>query len=117
MERRPVERVRGTQDSWAPEAQQLAAVRHQLEETFASYGYSRIDVPVLEPAELHLRKSGLEIISKLYAFEDQAGRQLCLRPELTASVVRAFVAQPPPRLPVRLFSSGPVFRYERPSKG
>lgn len=117
MERRPVERVRGTQDSWAPEAQHLAIIRQQLEETFASYGYSRIDVPVLEPSELHLRKSGLEIISKLYAFEDQGGRQLCLRPELTASVVRAFVAQPPPRLPVRLFSSGPVFRYERPSKG
>jgi histidyl-tRNA synthetase len=117
VERRPVERVRGTQDSWAIEAQQMAAIRRQLEDSFTSFGYSRIEVPVLEPAELHLRKSGLEIISKLYAFEDQGGRQLCLRPELTASVVRAFVAQPPARLPVRLFSTGPVFRYERPSKG
>ena len=117
MERRPVERVRGTQDSWPPEAVQLASVRERLEETFASFGYSRIDVPVLEPAELHLRKSGLEIISKLYAFEDQGGRRLCLRPELTASVVRALVAQTPARLPVRLYATGPVFRYERPSKG
>lgn len=115
--RRHVERVRGTQDSWPPDAQRLARVRQRLEEVFASFGYERIDVPMLEPAELHLRKSGLDIISKLYAFEDQGGRQLCLRPELTASVVRAFVAQPPPRLPVRLYSSGAVFRYERPSRG
>jgi histidyl-tRNA synthetase len=117
VERRPVERVRGTQDSWSPEAQQLAAIRALLEETFGAFGYSRIDVPVLEPAELHLRKSGLEIIAKLYGFDDQGGRRLCLRPELTASVVRAFIGQPPARLPARLFSTGPVFRYERPSRG
>ena len=115
--RRPVERVRGTQDLWAADAQRLTLLGARLERAFATFGYQRIDVPVLEPAELHLRKSGLDIISKLYAFEDQGGRQLCLRPELTASVVRAFVAQPPARLPVRLYSSGPVFRYERPARG
>lgn len=117
MERRAIERVRGTQDHWAGDAQRLADVRHRLEQTFASFGYAPIDVPVLEPAELHLRKSGLEIVSKLYSLTDQGGRQLCLRPELTASVVRAFVAQPPARLPLKVYSSGPVFRYERPSKG
>ncbi|HET7770158.1 MAG TPA: histidine--tRNA ligase [Chloroflexota bacterium] len=115
--RRPVERVRGTQDLWAADAQRIGELSTRLERSFASFGYQRIEVPVLEPAELHLRKSGLDIISKLYAFEDQGGRQLCLRPELTASVVRAFVAQPPARLPVRLFSAGPVFRYERPARG
>ncbi len=117
MERRAVERVRGTQDLWPADARQLEVVRRRLEEAFAGFGYRRMDVPVLEPAELHLRKSGLEIISKLYAFDDLGGRRLCLRPELTASVVRAFVAQPAPRLPVKVFSSGSVFRYERPSKG
>ena len=115
--RRPVERVRGTQDLWSVEAQRLAQLSARLEQSFETFGYQRIDVPLLEPAELHLRKSGLDIISKLYAFEDQGGRRLCLRPELTASVVRAFVAQPPARLPVRLYSSGPVFRYERPARG
>jgi histidyl-tRNA synthetase len=117
VERRPVERVRGTQDLWPAEARQLHAVRRRLERAFARAGYRPVDVPVLEPAELHLRKSGLEIISKLYAFDDLGGRRLCLRPELTASVVRAFVAQPAPRLPAKVYSSGPVFRYERPSKG
>jgi histidyl-tRNA synthetase len=115
--RRPVERVRGTQDLWAADAQRLVQLSGRLERTFAAFGYQRIEVPVIEPAELHLRKSGLDIISKLYAFEDQGGRQLCLRPELTASVVRAFVAQPPARLPIRLYSSGAVFRYERPARG
>jgi histidyl-tRNA synthetase len=117
MERRAVERVRGTQDLWPADAGRIDAVRRRLEATFARYGYRRVDVPVIEPAELHLRKSGLEIISKLYAFDDLGGRRLCLRPELTASVVRAMVGQPAPRLPVKVFSSGPVFRYERPSKG
>jgi histidyl-tRNA synthetase len=117
VERRPVERVRGTQDLWPADAGQLDSVRRTLEATFTGYGYRRVDVPVLEPAELHLRKSGLEIISKLYAFDDQGGRRLCLRPELTASVVRALVAQPPPRLPLKVFAGGPVFRYERPAKG
>lgn len=117
MERRAVERVRGTQDLAPDDAWHLDVVRRRLEATFAAFGYRRVDVPALEPAELHLRKSGLEIISKLYAFDDQGGRRLCLRPELTASVVRAFVGQPAPRFPVKVFSSGLVFRYERPSKG
>jgi histidyl-tRNA synthetase len=117
VERRPVERVRGTQDFWPVEAQQLEEVRRRLEETFALFGYRRLDLPVLESAELHLRKSGLDIISKLYAFDDQGGRRLCLRPEVTASVVRACISQPPPRLPLKVFSSGAVFRYERPSRG
>ncbi|HEX2326863.1 MAG TPA: HisS family protein, partial [Chloroflexota bacterium] len=117
VERRPVERVRGTQDLWPGEALPLDTVRRGLELAFARAGYRRVDVPVLEPAELHLRKSGLEIISKLYAFDDLGGRRLCLRPELTASLVRAFVSQPAPRLPAKVYSGGPVFRYERPSKG
>lgn len=117
VEGRPIERVRGTQDYWQAESRELDAVCRRLEGEFRAFGYQRIDVPVLELAELHLRKSGLDIISKLYSFSDQGGRQLCLRPELTASVVRAVVTQPAARLPLKVFSSGPVFRYERPSKG
>ena len=117
VDRRAIDRVRGTQDYWAGDAEQLDALRVRLEETFRLYGYRRVEVPALELAELHLRKSGLEIISKLYSFTDLGGRQLCLRPELTASIVRAFVAHPAPRLPLKLFGSGPVFRYERPARG
>ncbi len=117
MERRPIERVRGTQDLGTRGADALDAVRATCERRFAAHGFRRVDVPVLEAAELHLRKSGLEIISKLYAFHDLGGRRICLRPELTASIVRAAIAAPAPRLPDKVFASGPVFRYERPSRG
>ena len=95
----------------------MDAMRTKCETAFGLHGFRRVDVPVLEPAELHLRKSGLEIISKLYSFHDLGGRRICLRPELTASVVRAAIAQPSPRLPDKMFATGPVFRYERPSRG
>ncbi len=117
MERRPLERVRGTQDHQTRQATSLDAMRTSCESAFLLHSFRRVDVPVLEPAELHLRKSGLEIISKLYSFHDLGGRRICLRPELTASIVRAAIAQPSPRLPDKVFATGPVFRYERPSRG
>lgn len=117
MERRPIERVRGTQDLGTRGADALEAVRARCESRFAAHGFRRVDVPVIEAAELHLRKSGLETISKLYAFHDLGGRRICLRPELTASIVRAAIASPAARLPDKVFATGPVFRYERPSRG
>lgn len=116
-DRRPVERVRGTQDYWPRDARRLDAAARSLEATFAAFGFEPVQVPAIETADLHLRKSGLEIITKLYAFADQGGRHLCLRPELTASIVRAFTASPAPRLPVKVYCTGPVFRYERPARG
>lgn len=117
MERRTIERVRGTQDLGTRTADALESVRARCEARFATHGFRRVDVPVIEPAELHLRKSGLEMISKLYAFQDLGGRRICLRPELTAGIVRAAIASPAPRLPDKVFATGPVFRYERPSRG
>lgn len=117
VERRPIERVRGTQDLGTRAADALEAIRARCETRFATHGFRRVDVPVIEAAELHLRKSGLEMISKLYAFHDLGGRRICLRPELTASIVRAAIASPAPRLPDKIFATGAVFRYERPSRG
>ena len=117
VERRPIERVRGTQDLGTRAADALDAIRSRCETRFSAHGFRRVDVPVIELAELHLRKSGLETISKLYAFHDLGGRRICLRPELTASIVRAAIAAPAARLPDKVFATGPVFRYERPSRG
>jgi histidyl-tRNA synthetase len=117
VERRPIERVRGTQDLGTRAANALDAIRTRCESRFSTHGFRRVDVPVIELAELHLRKSGLETISKLYAFHDLGGRRICLRPELTASIVRAAIASPAARLPDKVFATGPVFRYERPSRG
>ena len=117
MDRRPIERVRGTQDLGTRAADALDSVRSHCEARFSTHGFRRVDVPVIEAADLHLRKSGLEIITKLYAFHDLGGRRVCLRPELTASIVRAAIASPAQRLPDKVFATGPVFRYERPSRG
>jgi histidyl-tRNA synthetase len=99
---------------------------HFLENTYRDlvglYGYREIRTPVLEPLELFVRGIGeaTDIVEKeMYAFEDKGGDRLALRPEGTASVIRAFVqhglhAQEPVS---KLYYIGPMFRRERPAKG
>lgn len=95
-----------------------ARVRQSLLAAFQLAGYIPIDVPLVEQADLYLRKSGAEIISKMYTFDDFGGRRLALRPELTASIVRYYLSndQNLP-LPLRYAYTGPVFRYEKPQRG
>lgn len=91
----------------------FAALRGFLE----SFGYNCIDVPVIEHTDLFLTKSGEDIISKMYSFTFK-NRSICLRPEFTASIGRAFVNHlQASSLPLRLYYHGPVFRYEKPQKG
>jgi histidyl-tRNA synthetase len=117
MNNRPVDKVRGMLDLLPDERQAQAAIGEMLATHIASYGYRVIELPVLEQTELYLRKVGQEMVGKLYAFRHH-NRDLCLRPELTASVVRAFVAYyQNAGLPLRLAYTGPVFRYEAPGKG
>ncbi len=115
--RQQLERVRGTND-WSPQdARQLRDLVLALGACFASYGYEHIEVPVLEHTDLFRLKSGEDILTKLYAFPYR-GRDLCLRPELTASVGRYFVDRcQAAALPQRFAYAGPVFRYERPRLG
>ena len=109
-----LERVKGTNDILPPTAAQQRAVEDRLLRLFAAHGYRQIDVPILEHTDLYLRKSGEDTLSRLYSFTYQ-NRKLSLRPELTASVIRAYVEHLPAEpLPVRLCYSGPVFRYEAP---
>lgn len=80
----------------------------------ARAGYAAMDVPVIESTELFLRKAGEERVQQMYSFRYR-NRDLCLRPEFTASVVRATIptleTEPLPR---RMAYHGPVFRYEPP---
>ena len=88
-----------------------------LVRTLESFGYKHIDVPVIEHTELFLTKSGEDIISKMYSFPFK-NRHLCLRPEFTASIGRAFVNHLQDHtLPLRLYYAGPAFRYEKPQRG
>ena len=110
----PIERLRGMQDI-SPETYRI---RHQvlsrLIEVLKHHGYRLIETPVLESTDLFLRKSGAERIAQMYAVTYR-NREIALRPEHTASVLRYYVEslQTEP-LPLRLAYAGPVFRYERP---
>jgi histidyl-tRNA synthetase len=113
----PIQRVRGTADVLPPDDARLRRLEGRLRKGFEQFGYEGIQTPILEPLELFLRKSGDEIVARMYAFSHW-NRRLCLRPELTASVMRAFVDELQGRsLPLRLHYAGPMFRYERPSRG
>ncbi len=118
MPERPVGLVRGTREYLAADCARLAALERQLLEGFARAGYEPVRTPILEFAELHERKSGAGIVSKLFELTGGGPAAICLRPELTASVARAYAEAPfCPPLPWRVSSSGPVFRYESDPSG
>ena len=82
------------------------------------HGFAEYDAPVLEPLELFTEKSGEEIRTQLFEFEDKGGRKVALRPEMTPSLARLVAAQAGSlRKPVKWFSIGECFRYEKPQKG
>ena len=86
------------------------------------YGYSYIETPILEETALFKRSVGDSsdiVIKEMYQFEDKGGNDVCMRPEGTAGVVRAFISAKLDRQPVKqkFFYFGPMFRYERPQKG
>jgi len=82
------------------------------------YGFSEYEAPIVEATELYLKKSGGELTTQLFRFEDQGGRDITLRPELTASLARIVGAnQRDFPKPLKWFEIGPCFRYEKPQKG
>lgn len=111
-----VERVRGVNDVLPDNYIADTYIKNILSNCFATSGYLPLDVPLIEYTELYLKKSGEDIVARLYDFIYR-NRRLCLRPEFTASVVRAYldnlIDQP---LPLRLYYHGPAFRYDNPEK-
>ncbi len=113
--------VRGTRDL---AGEDMRAYRHVVEtaqRVATRYGYQEIATPIFEFIEVFARPLGetSDVVSKeMYVFEDRGGDKLTLRPEFTAGVARAFISGAFGQvLPVKLFCSGPAFRYERPQKG
>lgn len=97
-------------------------IERVLTETVNIYGYKEIRTPIVESRSLFERSIGSEsdIVSKeIYAFKDRKGRDIALRPEGTASVVRAFIesGMSTEKRVFRLYYYGPMFRYDRPQKG
>ncbi|MBK1825955.1 histidine--tRNA ligase [Haloferula rosea] len=98
------------------------SLRNYLFETWRTvartYGFVEYDTPVLEDTGLYLKKSGGELSSQLFRFEDQGGRDVCLRPEVTASLARlAAQHQRDFPKPLKWFEIGQCYRYEKPQKG
>jgi len=109
---------RGTRDFTPEEMEKRRYIERNMAATFKSFGYGEIQTPTFENLELFTAKSGESIISEIYAFTDKGGRQLALRPELTAPVIRCYVErlQMEPK-PLKLFYFGNCYRYDRPQKG
>jgi len=83
-----------------------------------AFGFAEYDAPVLEPLELYTAKSGPEIEGQLFSFTDKGGRQVALRPEMTPTVCRLVGAKASAlKRPIKWFSIGEFYRYERMQKG
>ncbi|MBI1961455.1 MAG: histidine--tRNA ligase [Parcubacteria group bacterium] len=116
------ELLRGFKDILPEEAPYWQRVRAAAGVLLADYGYGEIQLPILEATSLFKRTIGehTDIVSKeMFSFLDQGGDSVSLRPELTASMARAYIEhgmfnRPQP---VKLYSLGPAFRYERPQAG
>jgi len=109
---------RGTRDFSPVDMEKRKFVQKKMSSTFESFGYKEIQTPTFETLELFTAKSGESIIDELYSFSDKSGRELALRPELTAPVMRFYVdkLQMEPK-PLKLFYFGNCYRYDRPQKG
>jgi histidyl-tRNA synthetase len=113
---------RGTQDILPAERPYWRYVTEQMHTVAALFGYQQIDTPIFEETSLFVRGvgEGTDIVDKeMYSFQDKGGAEITLRPEFTAGLMRAYIEHGMhvwPQ-PVKLYSIGPIFRYERPQAG
>lgn len=114
-----IQPVRGTRDFYPEDMAFRQWLNNQIREASAQFGYQEFDGPFLERLELYAAKSGDELVKEQsYVFPDRSGSMIALRPELTPSLAR-MVAQRGKglTLPLRWWSFGPFWRYERKQKG
>jgi len=116
-----IQSIRGMNDLLPQDAGVWQHLQAIAAEVFAAYGYRELRVPVVERTDLFKRAVGevTDVVEKeMYTFEDRGGENLSLRPELTAGIVRAGIEHGLLyNQQQRVWSSGPVFRYERPQAG
>ena len=111
-------RPRGTRDFLPDNMERRRIVEGRMRGVFESYGYREIATPTFEHLELFTERSGEGIKKELYNFKDKGDRDVTLRPELTAPVMRFYVSdmQRMPK-PIKLYYFGNCFRYEEPQSG
>jgi len=117
--KKTIQSVKGTRDFYPEEMAIRAWLYDTVRRVSESFGYQEYDAPFLESIDLYAAKSGDELVNQQsYVFPDRGGDLIALRPELTPSLAR-LVAQRQRQLvyPLRWWSWGPFWRYERPQKG
>jgi histidyl-tRNA synthetase len=114
-------RVRGTQDIFGDAERRFAHVLDTFDRVRRLYCFQRVEVPVFEDTQVFARSIGetTDVVSKeMYTFADRGGDSITLRPEFTAGIARAYLTEGWQQYaPMKLATSGAVFRYERPQKG
>jgi histidyl-tRNA synthetase len=111
-------RPRGTRDFGPEEMKARRTIETNMRKAIESYGYNEIATPTFEHSDLFVARSGPQILDQIYNFKDKGGRDIVLRPELTAPVMRFYSSdlRNSPK-PLRIYYFGNCFRYERPQKG
>jgi histidyl-tRNA synthetase len=117
-----IKAVKGTRDLLPPATEVWNRVESTAREVFRTYHYQEIRTPILEETQLFARGVGAEtdiVTKEMYTFDDRDGSSLTLRPENTASVIRAYIEHRLDQRPgmQKLYYMGPMFRRERPQKG
>jgi histidyl-tRNA synthetase len=117
-----IQAIKGVRDILPPESELWNRVEQNAREVFSTYGFAEIRLPIFEQTELFARSIGgdTDIVGKeMYTFPDRDDSSISLRPEATASVVRAYIEHGMQVQPgnVKLYYIGPMFRRERPQKG
>ena len=113
---------RGMRDILPEEQLYWEKVRPVIKNLARAYGFERLDTPILEEADLFIKGTGLytDIVEKeMYSLRTKGGDKLSLRPEFTPAIMRAYLENGLSSLPhpIKLYTLGPIFRYERPQKG
>lgn len=121
-EKRQFRAIKGTRDILPPDSALWNWFEETAREVFESYNFREIRLPIFEETQLFAQSIGVEtdVVSKeMYSFEDRDDSSLTLRPEATASTMRAYIEHGMHTWPgnVKLYCIGPMFRRERPQKG
>ncbi len=113
-----IQRPRGTRDFGPAEMARRRRVEQAMRDTCHRFGFGEVVTPTFEQSELFKLRSGEAIVDEMYVFKDKGDREMALRPEITASVIRFFVNEMSnlPK-PLKLYYVGNCFRYENPQSG
>src|ERR1700691_2737116 len=114
--------IKGVRDILPPETALWNHVEQTARAVFGAYGFGEIRLPIFESTDLFARSIGADtdvVAKEMYTFVDRDSESITLRPEATASAVRAYIEHGMQTLPgnVKLYYMGPMFRRERPQQG